>query len=501
MAKYLDETGLVHLWAKIKDWVKSWVRITYEEDNNNNIVSKTVHTGTGQDEKTVKVYNWALNSSKPSYTASEVGAVPTSRTVNGHALSSNITITAADIGVEGGAEVNQNAFGNIKVGSTTIAADAKIDTLELVAGDNVTLTPDSTNDKVTIAASTPAATANPLMDGTAAVGSSTKFAKEDHVHPTDTSRAPTSHASSNTTYGKGTNSNYGHVKLSDSTSSTTAAASGGTAATPKAVKDALDAANIYTDNHTIPIISTSELTSTTPPAAGTYYYPEDGCFYVIKIDSNNATNNKKIKIDLGGKITSYSFSSGNGWSSTSTEIRSLSLTYNNGWPYISQTLADGTVNSVRLPEIDFDQDKPGIITNNMWDMLVQVSDIGVANGICPLNASGLVDSQYLPGYVDDVIEAYPHAITHPLVGEQATPQLSENWLLDAPYSLDNNYNIIIPESGKIYVLMATEGDYSVNTQFRWSGSQYVKLNDGGLSPMTTAEMDTAVGATVGGDWS
>lgn len=51
-----------------------------------------------------------------------------------------------------GAEVNQNAFSNVKVGSTTIAADSKTDTLELVAGSNVTLTPDATNDKVTIAA-------------------------------------------------------------------------------------------------------------------------------------------------------------------------------------------------------------------------------------------------------------------------------------------------------------------------------------------------------------
>ena len=33
-----------------------------------------------------------------------------------------------------------------------------------------------------------AATANPLMDGTAAVGVSTKYAREDHVHPSDTSR-------------------------------------------------------------------------------------------------------------------------------------------------------------------------------------------------------------------------------------------------------------------------------------------------------------------------
>jgi len=52
-------------------------------------------------------------------------------------------------GIDEGAEVNQNTFAKIKVGSTTIEADAKQDTLEL-AGSNVTLTPDATNDKVTI---------------------------------------------------------------------------------------------------------------------------------------------------------------------------------------------------------------------------------------------------------------------------------------------------------------------------------------------------------------
>ena len=57
--------------------------------------------------------------------------------------------------IEAGAEVNQNAFSSIKVGSTTVAADTKTDTLELVAGTNVTLTPDATDDKVTIAASHP----------------------------------------------------------------------------------------------------------------------------------------------------------------------------------------------------------------------------------------------------------------------------------------------------------------------------------------------------------
>lgn len=50
------------------------------------------------------------------------------------------------------AEKNQNAFSNVTVGSTTIAADSATDTLTLVAGSNVTLTPDATNDKITIAA-------------------------------------------------------------------------------------------------------------------------------------------------------------------------------------------------------------------------------------------------------------------------------------------------------------------------------------------------------------
>lgn len=55
-------------------------------------------------------------------------------------------------GIATGAEVNQNAFSNIAVGTTTIAADTKTDTLTLTAGNNITLTPNATNDSVTIAA-------------------------------------------------------------------------------------------------------------------------------------------------------------------------------------------------------------------------------------------------------------------------------------------------------------------------------------------------------------
>lgn len=53
--------------------------------------------------------------------------------------------------IANGAEVNQNAFSNVKVGQTTIASGAKKDTLELAAGSNVTLTADASGKKVTIA--------------------------------------------------------------------------------------------------------------------------------------------------------------------------------------------------------------------------------------------------------------------------------------------------------------------------------------------------------------
>lgn len=48
--------------------------------------------------------------------------------------------------------VNQNAFSNIKVGTSTISADTTTDTLEIIAGENVTLTANETNDSITITA-------------------------------------------------------------------------------------------------------------------------------------------------------------------------------------------------------------------------------------------------------------------------------------------------------------------------------------------------------------
>ena len=79
-------------------------------------------------------------------------------------------------GIATGAQVNQNSFGNVVVGTTTIQADSATDTLTLTAGTNISLTPDATNDSVTIAVTgtVPSATTATTCSGNAATA--TKWA-------------------------------------------------------------------------------------------------------------------------------------------------------------------------------------------------------------------------------------------------------------------------------------------------------------------------------------
>lgn len=175
--KYLDDQGLLYFWQKIKTLFVS--DVTY--DSSSKKFQKT-KAGTTSDVVTLATvatsgsYNDLSNKPTiPSATSTSpkmdgTAAVGTETAwakgdhvhpsdttkvdkETGKGLSTNDYTTAEKnklSGIASGAEVNQNAFSNVKVGSTTVAADAKTDTLELVAGSNVTLTPDATNDKVTI---------------------------------------------------------------------------------------------------------------------------------------------------------------------------------------------------------------------------------------------------------------------------------------------------------------------------------------------------------------
>lgn len=86
----------------------------------------------------------------------------------------------SDTGHTHSAYVNQNAFSNVVVGSTTIAADSTTDTLTLVAGSNVTLTPDASGDKITIAAKDTTYT-HPTSGVTAGIYKSVTVNAQGHV--------------------------------------------------------------------------------------------------------------------------------------------------------------------------------------------------------------------------------------------------------------------------------------------------------------------------------
>ena len=89
-------------------------------------------------------------------------------------------------GIASGAEVNQNAFANVKVGSTTIQADAKQDTLTLAAGTNIALTPDGNNDKVTIGVTGKVASASQADSATEAGNINKGFqVNEENFHSSD----------------------------------------------------------------------------------------------------------------------------------------------------------------------------------------------------------------------------------------------------------------------------------------------------------------------------
>ena len=99
------------------------------------------------------------------------------------------------------------------------------------------------------------------------------------------------------------------------------------------------------------------------------------------------------------------------------------------------------------------------LSNVTNDAQVKRSEMGTANGIATLNEQGLIPSNQLPSYVDDVIDCY------------ATYSKEEDGTLSniKLYSDAEHQNAITRESGKIYVdITGSDSAY----QFRWTGTQF-----------------------------
>lgn len=99
------------------------------------------------------------------------------------------------------------------------------------------------------------------------------------------------------------------------------------------------------------------------------------------------------------------------------------------------------------------------LSNVTNDAQVKRSEMGTASGVATLNEQGLVPSNQLPSYVDDVIDCYA-------TYDKADDGTLSNINL---YSDSEHLNPIEGESGKIYVdITGVDGAY----QFRWTGTQF-----------------------------
>lgn len=400
--KYLDYDGLLYFWQKIKT-----------------TFAQASHT----------------------HTKSEITDFPTEMTPSSHThgnIQNGGTLQTTDVGVANGDKlVITDASGSNKIARSSVAFDGTTENKALTpkgtwkefnnyvhptttahtasavkvgndASGHVVLgdalkTSDLTNDSgfITIEdvpEGVAPTTTTPKMDGTASVGTETKYAKGDHVHPSDTSRVPNTRKVNGKALSADVDLYFADVKTSASDNTTLASALGNKV-------DKVTGKGLSTEDYT-----SAEKTKLAGIASGAEVNVLEG----VQINGTDLSiTSKKVNIPL------------------------------------ASTSANGVMSSADKTKLD---------------KLV-------------FDSNNVIDSSILPSYVDDVVEAYARS------GQTA---LSATWLATGSAS----GTVITPEAGKIYVLMADSGDYSANTQFRWGGTAYVKLNDGGVSSITNAEIDT-----------
>lgn len=114
---------------------------------------------------------------------------------------------------------------------------------------------------------------------------------------------------------------------------------------------------------------------------------------------------------------------------------------------------------------------------------------GKADGYCPLDENALVPTEYLPSYVDDIIEGYYRA-----ADDEASPAVKDGffktrtgagtdldpYVYNDEYTADNIDKDMLAQTGKIYLDIDTKNTY------RWSGSAWVEIASGPVSPIPDA---------------
>lgn len=355
-----------------------------------------------------------------------------------------------------------------------------------------------------------ASSATPLMDGTASAGTSNAFARGDHRHPSDTSKA--NKPSGTVTAGHvATLDANGNLVDSGVSTSDYLPLTGGTITGSLTVNNGITIPTgslhvQYGDLHVDKIhhnvdpndVSASKVWTTNGGIADINTFLSG----YLPLSGGTMTQSGPINFDTGGYIQYDSTTTGikmvspetitmtgtegiqiNSGGSNDIKLegaREILLSGSQTTIYSDLYMRDGGV--MAYDSADRSNTKVWNTSGGIVDLsnYATTSNVGQANGIASLDANGKVPTSQLPSYVDDVIEVYIRS------GQTA---LSQNWFATGSAA----GTVVTPEAGKIYVLMNSSGDdYPINSQYRWGGTQYVKLNDGGCTEMTESEMNIAV---------
>lgn len=224
------------------------------------------------------------------------------------------------------------------------------------------------------------------------------------LEPGDVGAAPVSHASSSATYGSANNTNYGHVRLSASTSSTSGVTSG-YAATPSAVKSAYDLANGKPDlgSTTPSALGIASAGSATTAAKSDHIHPMQTKTVYATSSTSASTGTKiattvesiafslvqgarvSVKFSNANTTTSLTYLNVNSTGAKLVRWRGATLTSNQYW-------ASGQV-------VDF------IYDGSYWNMIGAAQDNSGTSGVSSLTDLGVTATATELNYVDGVTSA------------------------------------------------------------------------------------------------
>ena len=131
--------------------------------------------------------------------------------------------------------------------------------------------------------------------------------------------------------------------------------------------------------------------------------------------------------------------------------------FNNRTGVVTPQAGDYSKGDVGLGNVDntADVDKPiSTATQTALNGKIASTEKGTANGVATLDSNGKIPSSQLPSYVDDVVEGYYNSTT------------------DRFYEENTFITVITPVEGKSWV------DISSNKSYRWTGSVYVRVDEG-----------------------